>query len=84
MKLCKDCKWYCEKNNPEYSECHSPKNIDKSRIKGMHLVTGLEKITKWRWLFCQHHRTSSWFDVFFFGFCGKKGYWFEPKDPEIK
>ena len=79
-KFCKNCKWYYKKNNPEYSECHSPKNIDTSKKKGIYLVTGLSDITIWRWLFCDQHRWACWFEAMIIGFCGKSGRWFELKE----
>ena len=83
-KFCKDCKWYREKSNPEYSECHSPNNIDKGKIKGMYLVTNVRDIMIWRWLFCEQHRSVCWFEARIVGFCGKAGRWFEAKIEDVK
>lgn len=71
-KLCKDCKWISGD-----SLCVAPQNFVKQQK--LNLVTGGFGKAEYKYLFCDTHRSESWFWAWQIGLCGKSGRWFEPK-----
>lgn len=73
MKLCKDCKWYREKQpHDSFPSCVNPKDLEQDHVNGGWLP---------RWKFCKILRGELWPLDVLLRTCGRRARWFEAKEP---
>ena len=75
-RYCVKCRHHKEDRH-KWHECHSPKVRRK-----LNRVTGERYVLRFR--YCEAHREDGFFESLFWGTCGRRGRWYEPKVVDLK
>ena len=83
--FCEDCKW-CrpgkyEGHEMELAKCGAPQNPLRAE-PGAALVGRKPRQPEPRITYCSVHRVEGRFFAWSLGICGRRGRWFEPREPQ--